>query len=64
MPIFACITIFVIIYIILMKFFKLNIKQNEGIASGECPECRKEIRQNWRYCPYCGTTKRKGDSIE
>jgi len=22
-----------------------------------CPHCKKMIHINWRYCPYCGTTK-------
>lgn len=23
----------------------------------ECDSCKKMININWRYCPYCGTTK-------
>lgn len=26
----------------------------------ECNHCKKSIHINWRYCPYCGTTKENG----
>lgn len=26
-----------------------------------CINCNNIINENWRYCPYCGNTKGKGD---
>ena len=42
-----------VLILFLMIFSRIRLRKKLGITKNKCPECKRRMRDDWEFCPFC-----------
>ena len=45
--------VLILVLILLMILGRIRLRKSLGITKRRCPECKRRMKDDWEFCPFC-----------